>query len=921
MIHKIAVLPRLFMSDKDKTKKPLEDEKQMAGEKLRDAELLYHTLFDQSPDGILLIDPKGTIIDFNDAAYRQLGYTREEFKGLHLSDIDPFQSPEEIQASIKKVTENGSDEFEVRHKTKDGNIRDVHVITQLMTISGHTVFHTIWRDITEHKQADKALMESNANLQALITAMPDIVIFKDVQGRYLVVNKAVEESTGRTREELLGKTNDEVLPPEIAVLCNKSDSEALGSPKPVQSEEYAPAQDGRKTFLDTIKAPIHDAHGALVGLVTVSRDITERKRMEEKLKESEKQYRTLFESSPDAIFIGDPETGLTLDANPAACRLIARNREEIIGLHQSKLHPPWKDKLARQDFQQHVNEMRLRGTTHLMENSVLRSDGTEVPVEILAQSVTIKGKQVLLGVFRDITERKQIEEALRKSEKFIRDILETVDEGFIVIDRDYRILSANKAYLHQVKMRLEEVIGRHCYEISHRIDKACYEMGAECSVKRTFDTGEPHTSLHIHHDREKNPIYVETKSYPLKDASGYTISAIEIINNTTEKKKLEEQLRHSQKMEAVGQLAGGVAHDFNNILTAIIGYGSLMKMKMGYDDPSRNYLLQILDSAKRAANLTQGLLAFSRKQVISPKSVRVNKIIENVEKLLRRLIGEDVEMKVTLADDDLTVLADSGQLEQVLVNLATNARDAMPEGGCLTIRTETGVLDHEFIKMHGYGKPGSYALISVADTGTGMDGKTKERIFEPFFTTKEVGKGTGLGLSIVYGIVKQHNGYITCYSEPGKGTAFKIYLPAIDRKVSSMEDSVSFPSSGGTETILLAEDDAVVRALMKEVLEQSGYTVIEAADGEDAIGVFARNRDRVRLLILDVIMPKKNGKEAYEEIRKNCPDVKVIFSSGYTADILHKKRVLDGEFKLISKPVSPTDLLRQVRETLDKGIA
>ena len=374
-------------------------------------------------------------------------------------------------------------------------------------------------------------------------------------------------------------------------------------------------------------------------------------------------------------------------------------------------------------------------------------------------------------------------------------------------------------------------------------------------------------------------------------------------------------------MEAVGQLAGGVAHDFNNILTAIIGYGSLMKMKMGYDDPSRNYLLQILDSAKRAANLTQGLLAFSRKQVISPKSVRVNKIIENVEKLLRRLIGEDVEMKVTLADDDLTVLADSGQLEQVLVNLATNARDAMPEGGCLTIRTETGVLDHEFIKMHGYGKPGSYALISVADTGTGMDGKTKERIFEPFFTTKEVGKGTGLGLSIVYGIVKQHNGYITCYSEPGKGTAFKIYLPAIDRKVSSTEDSVSFPSSGGTETILLAEDDAVVRALMKEVLEQSGYTVIEAADGEDAIGVFARNRDRVRLLILDVIMPKKNGKEAYEEIRKNCPDVKVIFSSGYTADILYKKRVLDGEFKLISKPVSPTDLLRQVRETLDKEIA
>ena len=919
MIHKIAVLPRLFMSDKDKTKKPLEDEKQMAGEKLRDAELLYHTLFDQSPDGILLIDPKGTIIDFNDAAYRQLGYTREEFKGLHLSDIDPFQSPEEIQASIKKVTENGSDEFEVRHKTKDGNIRDVHVITQLMTISGHTVFHTIWRDITEHKQADKALMESNANLQALITAMPDIVIFKDVQGRYLVVNKAVEESTGRTREELLGKTNDEVLPPEIAVLCNKSDSEALGSPKPVQSEEYAPAQDGRKTFLDTIKAPIHDAHGALVGLVTVSRDITERKRMEEKLKESEKQYRTLFESSPDAIFIGDPETGLTLDANPAACRLIARNREEIIGLHQSKLHPPWKDKLARQDFQQHVNEMRLRGTTHLMENSVLRSDGTEVPVEILAQSVTIKGKQVLLGVFRDITERKQIEGALRKSEKFIRDILETVDEGFIVIDRDYRILSANKAYLHQVKMRLEEVIGRHCYEISHRIDKACYEMGAECSVKRTFDTGEPHTSLHIHHDREKNPIYVETKSYPLKDASGYTISAIEIINNTTGKKKLEDQLRHSQKMEAVGQLAGGVAHDFNNILTAITGYGSLMKMKMGEHDPLRNYLQQMLDASERAANLTRSLLAFSRKQVISPRPVNLNKIIKNVERLLQRLVSEDVEMKVILTSKDLTVMADSSQIEQILMNLVANASDAMLERGCLTISTEVDVLDHEFIRMNGFGKPGMYALFSVTDTGAGMDEKTKRKIFEPFFTTKQAGRGTGLGLSIAYGIVKQHDGYITCYSEPNMGTTFKIYLPMIKRKTAKTERVVLHPVSSGTETILVSEDDAAVSRIVKEVLEQFGYTVIEAVDGEDAISKFKNNRDRVKLLILDVIMPKKNGKEVYEEIRKDRPDVKVIFSSGYMTDILQKKGALEGDLNFIPKPVSPTELLRKVRETLDKG--
>jgi CheY-like chemotaxis protein len=270
-------------------------------------------------------------------------------------------------------------------------------------------------------------------------------------------------------------------------------------------------------------------------------------------------------------------------------------------------------------------------------------------------------------------------------------------------------------------------------------------------------------------------------------------------------------------------------------------------------------------------------------------------------------------------DGDLTVMADSGQISQVLMNLATNARDAMPEKGCLTISTESVVLDHEFIKKHGYGKLGTYALLSVTDTGTGMDEKAKEKIFEPFFTTKEVGQGTGLGLSIVYGIVKQHNGYITCYSEPGKGTTFKIYLPMIKREIAKTETVVLPPVSSGTETVLIAEDDAAVRTFVKAVLEQFGYKVIEAVDGEDAISRFTENQDRVQLLILDVIMPKKNGKEVYEEIRKDQPDVKVIFSSGYTADLLRKKGVIEEDLIVISKPVSPTELLKKVRETLDKG--
>jgi signal transduction histidine kinase/CheY-like chemotaxis protein len=425
--------------------------------------------------------------------------------------------------------------------------------------------------------------------------------------------------------------------------------------------------------------------------------------------------------------------------------------------------------------------------------------------------------------------------------------------------------------------------------------------------------------MHIHHDDENNPSYVEIKSYPLKDSWGNTISAIEIINNITEKKKLEDQLRHSQKMEAVGQLAGGIAHDFNNILTAIIGYGSLMKMKMEEDDPLRFHLQQILDTSERAANLTRGLLTFSRKQVISPRPVNLNESIKNVEKLLRRLIGEDIEMKVDLSDADLTLLADSGQIEQILMNLATNARDAMPKGGSLTVRTELIVFDREFLRMHGEGMLGSYALISVRDTGAGMNEKTKERIFEPFFTTKGSGRSTGLGLSIVYGIVKRHNGYILCDSEPGKGTTFKIYLPTIKSETVKSEAAMPPAVLGGAETVLIAEDDAAVRTLMKEMLVRFGYSVVEAIDGEDAITRFMENRDRIRLLVLDVIMPIKNGKEVFEEITKVRPDVKVIFSSGYTADILQRKGIPEEDQNFIAKPLSPTELLKKVRETLDRA--
>ncbi|MFH0814216.1 MAG: ATP-binding protein [Pseudomonadota bacterium] len=416
---------------------------------------------------------------------------------------------------------------------------------------------------------------------------------------------------------------------------------------------------------------------------------------------------------------------------------------------------------------------------------------------------------------------------------------------------------------------------------------------------------------------EVKEVPVETEDEIGNLAKAFNIMTESLAKREAEKSQLEEQLRQAQKMEAIGTLAGGVAHDFNNILTAIIGFGSLLQMKMDKSTPSRVHVDQILASAERAASLTQSLLAFSRRQVIIPKPLNLNETIMNIKKLLSRLIREDIEFQLQLTREHLIVMADSGQMDQVLMNLVTNARDAMPDGGVLTIATEVVALPQEFSKTHDTGRPGRYALLSVTDTGVGMDEKTKERIFDPFFTTKEVGRGTGLGLSMIYGIIKQHEGYIDVSSTPDRGTTFRLYLPLIESTLEKEQARTLQLPKGGTETVLIAEDDTIVRMFSKEILEFNGYKVIEAIDGVDAVRKFNKNKQEIQLLLLDVIMPKKNGKEVYNEIVKIRPDIKALFVSGYTSDIIQQKGMFAEGINFIPKPVSAEVLLQKVREVLD----
>jgi len=459
------------------------------------------------------------------------------------------------------------------------------------------------------------------------------------------------------------------------------------------------------------------------------------------------------------------------------------------------------------------------------------------------------------------SEMRAIIQALRESEEKYRTLVENVPIGV------YRNTAGPHGRFLQANRAMVKIFGYDSIDEFMKIQVSDLYQDPEerkLFVEEISRNGFVKDRELLLRKRDGTPIWVSVTANVECDDEGNNKWIDGVLEDITLKRRLEEQLRQSQKMEAIGTLAGGIAHDFNNILTAIIGYAGLLKTGVSEDDLLREYVDEMMVSCERASLLTRSLLAFSRKQVISPKPVDINKVIKKVEALLIRVIGEDIELRTILAHRDLVVMADAGQIEQVLMNLAANARSAMPDGGILSIGTEALELDDAFTKAHGYGIPGLYALVSVTDTGHGMDEKTKERIFEPFFTTREVGKGTGLGLAMVYGIIKQHEGYITTYSELGRGTTFKIYLPLIQAEA-ELTEPVRPAAAGsgppkGRETVLLAEDDSEVRKITRNILEGSGYRVIEAVDGEDAINKFLLNKDEIQLLIFDVIMPKKSGK-------------------------------------------------------------
>ena len=638
----------------------------------------------------------------------------------------------------------------------------------------------------------------------------------------------------------------------------------------------------------------------------------ERKVTDESLHESEGRLRELTEHIHKVLWMIDAREGKVVYVSRGYEKMFGRSRQSLLDnptAYMENIHP-----LDLAMVKQKNVAMYETGYVDLECRIVKPSDGSVRWIWITGYPVVEEGKIMrVAGVIEDITKHRQLEEERDSLLARLQLQIERMPLAYVLFDSDLRIVDWNPAAERTFGYTRNEALGM----LPFQIVPASFRADAEKILERIRDGDKTAHSVNENLTRDGRTIVCEWFNTPLMDAAGAFAGLLCLAQDVTERRSLEEQYRQAQKMEAVGQLAGGVAHDFNNLLCIISGYSELILTWLKPDDPLRSSVKAISEAGSRAAALTRQLLAFSRKTVLEAKVVDLNDLVRETEKMLRRLIGEDILFTAVLDPHISRVKVDPGQLDQVLMNLAVNARDAMPTGGKLTIETRQVELDEQYVRTHPEAHPGQYVMLAVSDTGCGMTPEVKAHIFEPFFTTKGVGKGTGLGLAVVQGIVKQSGGYVEVYSESNLGTAFKIYFPAVEQQANVARDKDENNNLRGTETILLVEDEDGVRGLAMLVLQTHGYTVLPASDGKSALHVAAQHQGTIDLLVTDVVMPGIGGGELARVLQAKYPQLKVLFSSGYTDDSVVRHGILEAEVAFIHKPYRPQALARKVREVLD----
>ncbi len=758
-------------------------------------------------------------------------------------------------------------------------------------------------------------------LQNILDNIEDPVFVKDEDHRWIYLNDSACRFWGYNRKELIGKSDYEIFSREEADVYQAKDREVFKTGKPSLNEEMQTIK-GKVHVISTKKSLYIDKESGARFIVGIIRDITDYKRVEEDLKESESLYRSLFELASDGIVIIQDET--VRYANPQIARLLDVPIQNLSGAPFLRyIHPDEKEIVGRR----YKERMTDGFVPTRYETILINRSGGKICVEISASKIEFNRKPAILAILRDITERKKKDAALRMNEQLLRQVLDSTPADIFVKDREGRFLLVNSSTACSHGMTPEVMIGKMEMELED------YDEGRKCEIekyleddRKVIQTKEPmFIPEELYTGPDGRTKWLQTTKVPLSlnekedCVLGIAIDITGRKNTEEALEKSEERFLQSQKMEAVGRLAGGVAHDFNNLLTAILGYSDLLILSKDMDQTELFYAGEIKKVSERAARLIQQLLAFSRKQVLQPKRVALNTLVGDLEKMLRRLIGEDILLVPEFEPEPSFIQADPGQVEQVIMNLAINARDAMPGGGKLILKTKSVYVSKREIEEEEDLFPGWYTMLEVSDTGEGMDEETKSNIFEPFFTTKEVGMGTGLGLATVYGIVKQSGGFIRVYSEPNQGAAFRIYFPRIDETVAEYPyGAQASVSLNGSETILIVEDEEVVRNLIEMNLKSFGYTVLKAKNAQAALSLCREKKDmHIHLLITDVVMPGMNGRNLAEKIKKIRPKIRVLFISGHTEDAIVHHGVLDDGIPFLQKPFKLMDLVQKVRKLLD----
>ena len=940
------------------------------------------------------------------------------------------QASIELTSGLEKKLPPGS---EVR--SRPGRYWQTHISTVLffsLALAAETglIALLLWQR-RRMRQAEDDLSNSRETLRTVLDTIPQRVFWKDRKSVFLGCNQALATDCGfADPRELIGKTDHETVSADVADRYRADDLEVMETNRPkLNYEEPQVRAAGSLHWLRTNKAPLHDQNGRVIGVLGIYEDVTELKRSEMALRESEKRFSTVFNASSIGIIISRLDDGQIMDVNPAFANIHGYSREEMIGrtglelklwanpdereemlhrLHRdgrcSNLNVKFQRKegqigdllvsvetiilngvpcilaLAREittlkkaeealreseqrfrtlsaasfeglcisendrildvndqftaifgydrseligreiisllapEWRQAVAERIGNGVEGSFEHEGLRKDGRIISLEAQSKTIFMGARKVRMTALRDISERKRKDEQIRQLSRAV----EQSPVSVIITDRRGDIQYVNPRFSEATGYTADEVLGKNPRVLkSGELSPETYEQLWKCITSGGTWAGE------LHNRKKDGQLFWEQASIsPIFDAAGKITHFLAIKEDITSRKQLEEQFRQSQKMEAFGQLAGGVAHDFNNLLTVIQGNITLLQQFDAAPSERAEYLLEISRAAERAANLTRQLLMFSRRQLIQPRPADLNEVVANTTKMLQRLIGEHIELATQFAPGGAPVTADRNMMEQILVNLAVNARDAMPKGGRLTIRTGNVTVNPNNLPADSKARPGEFVCLSIADTGCGIAPGQMEHIFEPFFTTKEVGKGTGLGLATVFGIVEQHHGWIEVQSQPNAGTCFQIYLPRLEQQEKVEAESSQLPAAhGGKETIFLVEDEAPVRTLTRKLLQRQGYRVVVADSGNAALKLWEQHRDTIDLLLTDMVMPEGvSGRELAEQLLREKPGLKVIYTSGYTDDMLGENSPLRDNPNFLEKPFELQKLLQRIRACLDETV-